>query len=113
MPYGKVWGRVWKGPQLTHIILLCLFWKFQKKSLSLPSENRESNMLDRAQTIEKLRSTRQYLREHYGARNDQKEGSDVVMFSNIKFRNMELRPTEDLAMDYETLKNIDTAVTRM
>lgn len=44
-------------------------------------------MLDRAQTIEKLRSTRQYLSEHYGvslmllfgsvARNEQKEGSDV------------------------------------
>ncbi len=44
-------------------------------------------MLDRTQTIEKLRSTRQYLNEHYGvssmllfgsvARNEQKEGSDV------------------------------------
>lgn len=44
-------------------------------------------MLDRAQTIEKLKSTRQYLNEHYGvssmllfgsvARNEQKEGSDV------------------------------------
>lgn len=44
-------------------------------------------MLDRAQTIEKLKSTRQYLSEHYGvssmllfgsvARNEQKEGSDV------------------------------------
>lgn len=44
-------------------------------------------MLDRTQTIEKLKSTRQYLSEHYGvssmllfgsvARNEQKEGSDV------------------------------------
>ena len=44
-------------------------------------------MLDRAQTIEKLKSTRQYLNEHYGvssmllfgsvARNEQKDGSDV------------------------------------
>jgi len=44
-------------------------------------------MLDRAQTIEKLKGTRQYLNEHYGvhsmflfgsyARNEQKEGSDV------------------------------------
>ena len=44
-------------------------------------------MLDRAQTIEKLKGTRQYLNEHYGvhsmflfgsyARNKQKEGSDV------------------------------------
>ena len=44
-------------------------------------------MLDRAQTIEKLKSTRQYLSEHYGvssmllfgsvARNEQKEDSDV------------------------------------
>ena len=44
-------------------------------------------MLDRTQTIEKLKSTRQYLFEHYGvssmllfgsvARNEQKEGSDV------------------------------------
>ena len=44
-------------------------------------------MIDRAQTIEKLRSTREYLSEHYGvssmllfgsvARNEQKEGSDV------------------------------------
>jgi len=44
-------------------------------------------MLDRAQTIEKLKGTRQYLNEHYGvhsmflfgsyARDEQKEGSDV------------------------------------
>ena len=44
-------------------------------------------MLDRAQTIEKLKSTRQYLSEHYGvssmllfgsvARNEQREDSDV------------------------------------
>jgi hypothetical protein len=44
-------------------------------------------MLDRTQTIEKLKSTRQYLDEHYGvrsmllfgslARDEQHEGSDV------------------------------------
>ena len=44
-------------------------------------------MLDRAQTIEKLKSTREYLSEYYGvssmllfgsvARNEQKEDSDV------------------------------------
>ena len=44
-------------------------------------------MLDRAQTIKKLKDTRQYLAEHYGvssmmlfgslARNEQKEDSDV------------------------------------
>lgn len=44
-------------------------------------------MLDREQTIEKLRSTKEYLREHYGvssmmlfgsvAKNEQHEGSDV------------------------------------
>jgi hypothetical protein len=46
-----------------------------------------SFMLDRAQTIEKLKTTRQYLDEHYGvhsmtlfgslARNEQREDSDV------------------------------------
>lgn len=58
--------------------LLCIF------------ANETSNkayMLDRAQTIEKLQSSRQYLSEHYGvssmllfgsvARNEQKEDSDV------------------------------------
>ena len=54
MPYGKVWGRVWKGPQLTHNILLCLFWKFQKKSLSLPSENRESNIYCETVTLDRV-----------------------------------------------------------
>lgn len=44
-------------------------------------------MLDRTQTIEKLKATRQYLDEHYGvhsmmlfgslARNEQREDSDV------------------------------------
>jgi len=44
-------------------------------------------MLDRSQTIEKLKTTRQYLGEHYGvhsmtlfgslARNEQREDSDV------------------------------------
>ncbi|MBQ9204368.1 MAG: nucleotidyltransferase domain-containing protein [Prevotella sp.] len=44
-------------------------------------------MIDRTQTIEKLKGTRQYLHDHYGvesmllfgsvARNEQKEGSDV------------------------------------
>ena len=47
-------------------------------------------MLDRAQTIETLKSTRQYLSEHYGvssmllfgslARNEQREDSDVDVF---------------------------------
>ena len=51
-------------------------------------------MLDRAQTIEKLRSTREYLSEHYGvssmllfgsvARNEQKEGSDVDVCVEMK-----------------------------
>ena len=60
----------------------------------MPSENKESIMLDRAQTIEKLRSTRQYLSEHYGvssmllfgsvARNEQKEGSDVDVCVEMK-----------------------------
>ena len=52
----------------------------------MPSKH-VTNMLDRAQTIEKLKSTRQYLSEHYGvssmllfgsvARNEQREDSDV------------------------------------
>ena len=51
-------------------------------------------MLDRAQTIEKLKSTRQYLSEHYGvssmllfgsvARNEQKEDSDVDICVEMK-----------------------------
>jgi predicted nucleotidyltransferase len=51
-------------------------------------------MLDRAQTIEKLKSTRQYLSEHYGvssmllfgsvARNEQKEDSDVDVCVEMK-----------------------------
>ena len=51
-------------------------------------------MLDRTQTIEKLRSTRQYLSEHYGvssmllfgsvARNEQREGSDVDVCVEMK-----------------------------
>ena len=48
---------------------------------------KNDNMIDRAQTIEKLKSTRRYLDEHYGvhsmmlfgslARNEQSEDSDV------------------------------------
>ena len=51
-------------------------------------------MLDRAQTIEKLQSSRQYLSEHYGvssmllfgsvARNEQKEDSDVDVCVEMK-----------------------------
>ena len=51
-------------------------------------------MLDRAQTIEKLKSTREYLSEHYGvssmllfgsvARNEQKENSDVDVCVEMK-----------------------------
>ena len=51
-------------------------------------------MLDRAQTIEKLKSTQQYLSEHYGvssmllfgsvAKNQQKEGSDVDVCVEMK-----------------------------
>ena len=51
-------------------------------------------MLDRAQTIEKLKSTRQYLNEHYGvssmllfgsvARNEHKENSDVDVCVEMK-----------------------------
>ena len=47
-------------------------------------------MLDRAQTIETLKSSRDYLKDHYGvrsmllfgsfARNEQKENSDVDVF---------------------------------
>ena len=54
-------------------------------------------MLDRAQTIEKLKSTRQYLSEHYGvssmllfgsvARNEQKEGSDIDLFVDTETPN--------------------------
>ena len=51
-------------------------------------------MLNRAQTIEKLQSSRQYLSEHYGvssmllfgsvARNEQKEDSDVDVCVEMK-----------------------------
>ena len=51
-------------------------------------------MIDRAQTIEKLKSTRQYLSEHYGvssmllfgsvARNEQREDSDVDVCVEMK-----------------------------
>ena len=51
-------------------------------------------MLDRAQTIEKLKSTREYLSEHYGvssillfgsvARNEQKEDTDVDVYVEMK-----------------------------
>ena len=51
-------------------------------------------MLDKAQTIEKLQSSRQYLSEHYGvssmllfgsvARNEQKEDSDVDVCVEMK-----------------------------
>ena len=51
-------------------------------------------MLDRAQTIEKLKSSRQYLSEHYGvssmllfgsvARNEQREDSDVDVCVEMK-----------------------------
>ena len=51
-------------------------------------------MLDRAQTIEKLKSTREYLSEHYGvnsmllfgslAKNEQKEDSDVDVCVEMK-----------------------------
>ena len=51
-------------------------------------------MLDRAQTIEKLKSTRQYLSEHYRvssmllfgsvARNEQREDSDVDVCVEMK-----------------------------
>jgi predicted nucleotidyltransferase len=51
-------------------------------------------MLSRAQTIEKLQSSRQYLSEHYGvssmllfgsvARNEQKEDSDVDVCVEMK-----------------------------
>lgn len=51
-------------------------------------------MLDRAQTLEKLKSTRQYLSEHYGvssmllfgsvARNEQREDSDVDVCVEMK-----------------------------
>ena len=54
-------------------------------------------MLDRAQTIETLKSTRQYLSEHYGvssmllfgslARNEQREDSDVDVFVDTKTPN--------------------------
>ena len=51
-------------------------------------------MIDRAQTIEKLKSTRQYLSDHYGvssmllfgsvARNEQTEDSDVDVCVEMK-----------------------------
>ena len=53
-----------------------------------------THMLNRAQTIEKLQSSRQYLSEHYGvssmllfgsvARNEQKEDSDVDVCVEMK-----------------------------
>ncbi|MBQ4387726.1 MAG: nucleotidyltransferase domain-containing protein [Prevotella sp.] len=51
-------------------------------------------MIDKTQTIEKLKSSRQYLSEHYGvssmllfgsvARDEQKEGSDVDVCVEMK-----------------------------
>lgn len=51
-------------------------------------------MIDRTQTIEKLKSTRKYLSDHYGvssmllfgsvARNEHKEGSDVDVCVEMK-----------------------------
>ena len=59
-------------------------------------------MLDRTQTIEKLKTTRQYLDEHYGvhsmtlfgslARNEQREDSDVdiCVTANLEIWNSSL-----------------------
>jgi len=68
-------------------------FEFQKLFLSLPTKD-IALMLDRAQTIEKLKSTREYLSEHYGvssillfgsvARNEQKEDSDVDVCVEMK-----------------------------
>jgi predicted nucleotidyltransferase len=64
-------------------------WKVQIFLLFLPNKENETVtiMLDKSKTIEKLKSTRQYLDEHYGvrsmllfgslARDEQHEGSDV------------------------------------
>jgi predicted nucleotidyltransferase len=63
-------------------------WQFVLFCLFLPWEiKRLKSMLNREETIEKLKTTRQYLGEHYGvssmmlfgslARNEQKEDSDV------------------------------------
>ena len=61
--------------------------KVKKKYINLQQRYKVLYMLNRENTIEKLKSTRQYLNEHYGvhsmmlfgslARNEQKEDSDV------------------------------------
>ena len=76
-----------------HKELLPKVLHFRLFSLSL-QQIRTMLMLDRAQTIEKLKSTRQYLSEHYGvssmllfgsvARNEQREDSDVDVCVEMK-----------------------------
>ena len=70
-----------------------ILWFFAHLFVSLHAED-YTLMLDRAQTIEKLQSSRQYLSEHYGvssmllfgsvARNEQKEGSNVDVCVEMK-----------------------------
>ena len=60
---------------------------FKEKVYFCSEKRRSQSMLEKANTIEKLRSTREYLRERYGvssmllfgslAKNEQREGSDV------------------------------------
>ena len=89
-PFGASWLLLFACLQNN-----CLkVWNFRLFSLSLPTNSNESYMLDRAQTIEKLRSTREYLSEHYGvssmllfgsvAKNEQKEDSDVDVCVEMK-----------------------------
>ena len=82
-------------------------------------------MLDRAQTIEKLQSSRQYLSEHYGvssmllfgsvARNEQKEDSDVDVCVEMK-PNLFNRAGVKVYLEELLgcpLKNINLAITRL
>ena len=60
---------------------------FKEKVYFCSEKRRSQSMWEKANTIDKLRSTREYLRDHYGvssmllfgslAKNEQQEGSDV------------------------------------
>ena len=73
---------------------LLIFLPVSAKSCIFAAIKYHMHMLNRAQTIEKLQSSRQYLSEHYGvssmllfgsvARNEQKEDSDVDVCVEMK-----------------------------
>ena len=66
----------------------------KKMPIFAPTKYLDALMLDRTETIEKLKTTRQYLGEHYGvysmmlfgslARNEQREDSDVDICVEMK-----------------------------